>query len=254
MKDINYSISDEKNYTTNQIKKIEQEFGNIQGLSDILEHTKNLFGCEIYLKIFKEAKNTAEKDYERLNISVDKNSSNNESLSNKYPQLTYASVLSKPLIYLPSLHGDLIIYTMFISTFTLLSTICNVKSSHLVRVERIFNLMDKVMVLFDEFNQDLDYTPPTQNFYDKLKTIKWDKKSKKLFSKIQNIRNNITNVNSKNMDMYNTRFNLTENYLLIFLAASSAVKREDLNITMEDVVRSHKTYYKLINMDLKDFL
>ena len=30
MKDINYSISDEKNYTTNQIKKIEQEFGNIQ--------------------------------------------------------------------------------------------------------------------------------------------------------------------------------------------------------------------------------
>lgn len=36
MKDINYSISDEKNYTKNQIKKIEQEFGNIQGLSDIL--------------------------------------------------------------------------------------------------------------------------------------------------------------------------------------------------------------------------
>jgi len=63
------------------------------------------------------------------------------------------------------------------------------------------------------------------------------KTTEKLFSKIQNIRNNITNVNSKNMDMYNTRFNLTENYLLIFLAASSAVKREDKNITMEDVER-----------------
>ena len=36
------------------------------------------------------------------------------------------------------------------------------------------------MVLLDNFNQDLDFTSPDQEFYEKIKNIKWDKKAKNL--------------------------------------------------------------------------
>lgn len=103
--------------------------------------------------------------------------------------------------------------------------------------------------MLDNFNQDLDFTSPDQEFYEKIKNIKWDKKAKKLNKKIQNIRNNITNVNSGNMDMYNTRFNLTESYLIIFLAASSAVNCNRDKISVDDLINSLKTYYKLVEID-----
>jgi hypothetical protein len=51
------------------------------------------------------------------------------------------------------------------------------------------------------------------------------------------------------MEVYNTRFNLTENFLIIFLAASSAVNKNNININIDDVVISHKIYYKLLKMD-----
>ena len=248
MKNIHYSLDDEENYTIEQIKQILVEFSDVKGLSEVLNETKNLFDNESFIKIFKEAQSTAEKDYNRLNFS-DGEQISNDSLLGKYPQLKYASIFKKPVIYMPSLHGDLIMYTTFISTFTLLSTICNVKFGHLISIERLFSLLDRVMVLLDNFNQDLNFTSPDQEFYEKIKNIKWDKKAKKLNKKIQNIRNNITNVNSGNMDMYNTRFNLTESYLIIFLAASSAVNCNRDKISVDDLINSLKTYYKLVEID-----
>lgn len=49
--------------------------------------------------------------------------------------------------------------------------------------------------------------------------------------------------------MYNTRFNLTESYLIIFLAASSAVNCNRDKISVDDLINSLKTYYKLVEID-----
>jgi hypothetical protein len=169
MKNINYSIEDEKNYTQDQIKKILNQFNNINNLENILIETNSLFGCEDYKKVFKNAKFIAKKDYERLNFS-DKNSPS-DSLCNKYPQLGYANIFKKPLIYMPSLYGDLIIYNTFISTLTLLSTICYVKSGNLISLDKLFKLLNRVMILLDKFDQNLDFTNPSKDFLKKLNKL-----------------------------------------------------------------------------------
>ena len=83
MKNIHYSLDDEENYTIEQIKQILVEFSDVKGLSEVLNETKNLFDNESFIKIFKEAQSTAEKDYNRLNFS-DGEQISNDSLLGKY--------------------------------------------------------------------------------------------------------------------------------------------------------------------------
>ncbi|MEN6292421.1 MAG: hypothetical protein ABFD07_10475, partial [Methanobacterium sp.] len=101
--------------------------------------------------------------------------------------------------------------------------------------------------LLCDFDKPGEFQPPDEEFYQRLKKIKWDKTGKKLFSKLDRIRGGVQ------VDRWGTEthtFGSGENFALTFLAACNTVHQDRDRMLKEDVVMAYKTYLKLLNTDI----
>jgi hypothetical protein len=242
---IDYDIDEEKEKNKENTEKILKDFPGVEGLKEVLDGVQALMDSEVYDKVYE----ASEKDPEEMTSYIE---SVDELL--KLRQVKLASeVLKDPPLYISSLTG-VIISSHFQATFAFIGGIHYAYAQRrLSRTSTVkeHDILERLMALLDDFDKPVNFQPPDEEFYKKLKDIKWDKTAKKLFGKIDRIRGDIATVR---WGTKATTFGNGENRLLTFLAACNAVNQGRNEILSEDVVVAYKTYLKLLNTDISKLM
>ena len=237
---IDWDIDEEKEKNKKKAEKILKEFYDVEGLKDILDDVQALIDSEIYDKVYDATK------------TKEKKLGGNETVEDllKLPQVKYATkVLKDPPLYVASLTG-VIISSHFIATVSMIDFISYAyKQEDLSQndLNKNYSILERLMSLLSNFSTVKEYKAPDEEFYKKLKDIKWDKTAKKLFKKIFGIRGHIALVR---WGSDSSTFNTGENFALTFLAACNSVHQDRDKILPEDIIVSYKTYLKLLNTDI----
>ncbi|MEN4017399.1 MAG: hypothetical protein PQ975_02195 [Methanobacterium sp.] len=243
---IEWDIDEEKERNRKNAEKILRSFPDVGGLKEVLDDVQSLMDSEVYGRMYK----ASEMDPEEMSSYLE---SADELL--KLRQVKLASeILKDPPLYVASLTG-VIIFSHFKATFG--GLIPEIDSAYVQRklnhkdTLREHAILERLMSLLDDFDKPKDYPAPDEEFYQKLKKIKWDKQGKKLFKKIDRIRGDIGVVRWVSDS---STFETGENYSLTFLAACNAVNHTRDKILAEDVVVAYKTYLKLLNTDISKLM
>lgn len=237
---IEWDIEEEKERNKKNAEKILKDFSDVEGLNEVLDDVLALMDSEVYDKSY-EASNLGE------NIG-NFSPPSKEYLLEHYRQDRYASnVLKNPPL---NLFTDNIIFPHYLATWGTIEGINYVYKKHKLSLKDLNlqqTVLERLMSLLDDFDKSINFQPPDEEFYKKLKDIKWDKTAKKLFGKIDRIRGDIANVR---WGTKSSTFGNGENFTLIFLAACNAVNQSRDKIVSEEVVLAYKTYLKLLNTDI----
>lgn len=238
---IEWDIDEEKQKNKKNAEKILEDFSDIEGLEDVLDGVQSLMDSEVYDKVYEASK----MDPNEMSSYID---TVDDIL--KLRQVKLASeVLKKPPLYIASLTG-VIVATHFEALFGLIREVdyayIQKKLNHKDTVKE-HAILERLMSLLDNFDKPVNFQPPDEKFYKKLKEIKWNKQGKKLFNKINGIRRDITIV--KWVSDAST-FGTGEGFALTFLAACNTVNQGQNEILPEDMVIAYKTYLKLLDTDI----
>ena len=223
-------------------EKTLNEFNGVEGLNEVIDGILSLKDSKVYEKFYKASIEGHEKG-----ISVKENE--NDLL--EFPQVKLAAeVLKDPPLYLPPLN-DVIISIHFISMMHVIIwryyTCTNRKLSHSDISKAHTIILERLMLLLDDFDKPGEFQPPDKEFYQKLRKVKWDKTGKKLFWKLGSI---LTAIQVNRWGTETHTFGSGENFALTFLAACNAVHQDRDRILKEDMIKSYKTYLKLLNTDI----
>ena len=237
---IDWDIDKEKEKNKKNADKILKEFPDVEGLKEVLDGVQSLMDSEVYDKVYK-ASNLGE---DIGNFSPP----SKEYLLEHYRQDRYASnVLKNPPL---NLFTDNIIFSHYLATTGTIEGINYVYKKHKLSLNDLnlqHTVLERLMSLLDDFDKPINFQPPDEEFYKKIKNIKWDKTAKKLFGKIDRIRGDIAVVK---WVPDSSTFGNGENFTLTFLAACNAVNQSRNKILPEDVIVAYKTYLKLLNTDI----
>jgi hypothetical protein len=241
---IDWDIDEEKQKNKKNAEEILKEFPNVEGLKDVLDGVQSLMDSEVYDKVY----NASKMDPKEMASYID---TVDDLLKLRQVKLA-TGVLKDPPLYLPFL-TDVIISTHFNATFSLISGVdyayAQKKLGHESTVKE-HAILERLMSLLDDFDRPGEFQKPDEEFYQKLKKIKWNKTGKKLFNKINGIRGDIAYVRWGPSSTFYTG----EGFALTFLAACNAVNQEKDKILPEDMVVAYKTYLKLLNTDISKLM
>lgn len=116
--------------------------------------------------------------------------------------------------------------------------------------EELGNILDNLDVFImnnlDKFEQTREKSVITDEYFKKLRKIKWGKKSRELWLDINGLRGFAGFPPEKTP----LRFLIEHDLLTQFLAACSAVNNDRDKIEQEDIVIAYKTYFKLLKADI----
>ena len=242
MEPIYWDIDEEKQKNKKNAEKILNSFSNIEGLKEVLDDVLSLMDSKIYEKVYK----VSELNFSDVSSYIE---SADELL--KMHQIKLASEnLSEPPLYMPSFFTDTIIFTHFRGLFELVGAIDYVYAQRKLNHQDSLReqiIIERLMSLLDDFDKSINFQPPDEEFYRKLKKIKWDKQAKKLFGKIRKIRYHIKDVRWGGKS---STFDTTEYFVIILLAACNSVNQGKDKVLPEDVIIAHRTYFKLLNTDI----
>ncbi|MBI5679842.1 MAG: hypothetical protein HZC47_02970 [Methanobacterium sp.] len=113
----------------------------------------------------------------------------------------------------------------------------------------------RILFMLEEFDSNQETPQPTKKFFKRLGKIKWnDKKTKKLFNDLFEIRYMSVFNKWKGADGQTPIFTNTENAFLKLLSGCSAVVESRNKINTFDIFRAHKTYLKLIRTDISKLM
>ena len=243
---IDWDIDEEKGKNKNNAEKILKEFPDVKGLKEVLDDVQALMDSEIYEKVYE----ASEKDPEEMTSYIE---SADELLELRQVKLA-SEILKDPPLYMPSFFTNTIISSHFQATFAFIGGI------HYAYTQRKLSrnstvkehaILERLISLLDDFDKPVNFQAPDEEFYTKLKDIKWDKQAKKLFVKILKIRRHIAVVR---WGTKSSTFGSGEYFALIFLAACNSVHHGRDKILPEDVVIAYKTYLKLLNTDISKLM
>ncbi|MDI6723039.1 MAG: hypothetical protein QMD61_00175 [Methanobacterium sp.] len=234
-----WDIEEEKEKNRKSAEKILKNFPNVKGLKEVLDDVQSLMDSNIYEKVY-EASNLEEEIGDFSPPSI-------EYLLNHYRQDRYSSkVLKNPSL---NLFTDNIIFSHYLATTGTIGFVNYVykkRKLSLNDLDKQHAVLERLMSLLDDFDKPQNFQPPTEEFYEKLKNIGWDKKGKKLHKKMYDILYHLNDVRFGGSGTFSNG----ENFTLTFLAACNAVNQNRDNISPEDVVMAYKTFSKLINTDI----
>ena len=240
---IDWDIDEEKEKNKKKAEKILRDFPDVKGLKEILDGVQSLMDSEIYEKVY-EASNLGEAIG---NFSAP----SRETLMERYRQDRHAmNVLKDPPVYSPSLFTDTIISTHYLAVTGIIGFINYAYKQSKLSFGDLDNqhlLLEHLMCFLGDFDKPINFPPPDEEFYTKLKKIKWNKQAKKLFGKIRNIRYHIKDVRWGGKS---STFDTTEYFAINFLAACNSVNQGKNKILPEDVIVANRTYLKLLNTDI----
>lgn len=238
---IDWDIDKEKEKNKKNAEKVLRDFPDVKGLKDVFDDVLALLDSEIYDKVYR----AGQKNPVEMTSYID---TVDDLLRLRQVKLA-SEILKNPPLYVASLTGVIII-THFQALFAFIGGI------HYAYAQKKLNrnstvkehtILEHLMSLLDDFDTSVNFQPPDEEFYKKLKDIKWDKQGKKLFGKIDRIRGNIATVR---WGSTSSTFGTTENFALTFLAACNVVNQNRNKMLKEDVVTAYKTYLKLLNTDI----
>ncbi|MBI5680358.1 MAG: hypothetical protein HZC47_05660 [Methanobacterium sp.] len=232
-----------KIYKTSQklIKETQTEFNDTDELNETIKGLLNLKDSEIYEKVY-EATKLESKEVEQQ-----------ETLDNllKVPQYQHATkILKKPLLYFPPI-TDLIEAGHFLGIINMIDLIAYAYKQNTLTSEDLkknYALLERLMSSLNNFDTVKDYDVPDEEFYQELRQMKWDKKGKRLFGKLEDVRGKI--MVDRGWGSASSTFQTGEMFMLGFLAACNAVNHERNVMLTEDVIMAYKTYFKLLNTDI----
>lgn len=239
---IDWDIDEEKRKNRVRADRILKDFSDVEGLGEVLSGVLGLMDLEIYNKLYESTK----KNPEELTSYIE---SAEELLTLRQVKLA-VDVLKKPPLYIPPVTG-VIIASHFQAAFLYIGGI------HYAHTQRKLGqnatlmehaVLERLMVLLDDFDSSVGFHPPDEDFYRKLKSIKWSKGGKRLHKKIYDI---LFDINDVKLRGGSSTFSNGENFTLTFLAACCAVVHGRDKILPEDVVMANKTYLKLLNTDIE---
>ena len=229
------------NAKSKKSKEILNKFNGIEGLNEVVNCVIGLSDSEIYKKVYETTKTKEGK------------LGGNETVEDllELPQVKYATkVLKDPPLYVAFLTG-VIISSHFIGTVSMIDFITYAyKQEDLSQndLSKNHSILERLMSLLNNFNTVNEYKVPDEEFYKKLKQIKWDKAGKKLFKGMSDLKFEVS------FEMFGTSFSTPfgtgEDFALTFLAACNAVNQGRNKILPEDVVIAYRTYLKLLNTDI----
>ncbi|MEN6574207.1 hypothetical protein, partial [Methanobacterium aggregans] len=172
-----------------------------------------------------------------------------EYLFEHYKQDQYAcTILRKPVL---NLFTDNVILQHYLATSGTIGFVHHAYKGFklsLKDLDKEYVVFERLMVLLDDFDSSVGFHPPDEDFYRKLKNIKWDKGAHKLYKKIRRIYRNVAVVK---WVPDSTTFGNNEHFTLTFLAACNAVVHGRDKILPEDVVVANRAYLKLLNTDIE---
>ncbi len=211
------------------------QFKDVDGLEEIIKGIKDLSNSEVHEMLYKARKNKSSWNFE-LDDEVD------EVLQTKYA----SKILKNPIIYRPP-KTDVIIRRNFYSAFLLINWIYWIHDPETndTGYDEQSKILERVMILLDDFDRIESFKEPDEEFYKKLKNTKWDEDGKAFHEKIDSIHGDI--VHEKLGIRRGRSIFLTERWTLIFLAACNAVNQGRDDILPDDIVKAYKTYFKLLN-------
>ena len=238
---IEWDVDEEKQKNKENAEKILKDFPDVEGLEDVFDEVLALMDSKIYDKVYE----AGQKDPEKMTSYID---TVDDLLKLKQVKLA-SEILKNPPLYVASLTGVIII-THFKALFAFIGGIHYAYAQRrLSRTSTIKEhaVLERLMSLLDDFDKPVNFQPPDEEFYKKLKDVKWDKHGKKLFGKIDRIRGDIATVR---WGTKATTFGTTENFALTFLAACNVIHHGRDTMLKEDVVIAYKTYLKLLKTDI----
>ena len=232
-------------------EKTLNEFNDLEGLKEVIEGILSLKDSEIYEMFYKASVEGHEKG-----ISV--NETKEDLL--EFPQVKLAAeVLKDPPLYLSPLTdvlhlpplNDVIISTHFFAVMHVIIwryyTCINRNLSHNDLSKAHTIILERIMILLNDFDKPGEFEKPDKEFYQKLRKIKWDKTGKKLYNELSDI---LTAIQVDRWGTDSSTFGTGENFALTFLAACNAVHPNRNKILKEDIIKAYKTYLKLLNTDI----
>jgi hypothetical protein len=251
---MDYDVPKEMSKNKNKSDRILNDFAGVDGLSSVLDQTLDLIDSENMEVLCKTLPTYVEK------FSSDKDNMdriNSDSFSEDLPQLDYAQTLQKlKIFYIPSIWGDTILFETYNSLNIFLEGILSMKKSdHRTSVDEVLNLANKVMILLDDFDENENFIPPNQEYFNKLKRMKWNKKANKLLENIFDIYTKISDmiIETPVIDSH-MKFLTNSRFCLIFLTACSAINSNNSKMEVENVIHAYKTYYKILDANINDLL
>lgn len=211
------------------------EFKDVDGLEEVIEGIKDI--GNFYKVLYKASKTKTDWDIQ-LDDEVD-----------KLLQVKLArKILKTPIIYKPPL-SDVIIRKSFYSLFLLINWVYWIHNpkTYDIGYNKQSKILECIMTSLDNFDKTKSFEEPNEEFYKKLKGIKWDKEGKTLFGKLNGIR---WDINYEQLGLKNRNVYITEDHTITFLTACNAVNHNRDKMLEEDVIIAHKTYLKLLNTDI----
>ena len=228
------------NAKSKKTKEILNKFNGIEGLNEVVNGVIGLSDSEIYKKVYETTKTKEGK------------LGGNETVEDllEFPQVKYATkVLKDPPLYVASLTG-VIISSHFIGTVSMIDFITYAYKQEDLSpndLNKNHSILERLMSSLNNFNTVNEYKAPDEEFYKKLKQIKWDKTGKKLFKGMSDLKFEIS------FEIFRSGFSsfgTGEDFALTFLAACNAVNQSRNKILPEDMVIAYKTYLKLLDTDI----
>lgn len=251
---IDYDVPKEMVKNRNKADKILNNFSDVEGLAIVLNQTLSLIDSENMRVLCKSLISYVEKfRLDEFNI----NRMDEDSFAENYPQLEYAQVLDRfKIVYVPSLWGDTILFESYTALNSFLTGILSMKKeNNETCIDEVLNLLNKVMVLLDGFDNDESFIPPDQEFFNKLKKMKWGKNANKLLEKIFDIYTKIGHmiIETPTIDSHD-KFLTNSRFSLIFLSACSAIHFGNSKMEVENVIHAYQVYYKLLDANISDLI
>ena len=237
--------------------EVVRDYPDLIGLGDVFDLIWNVIGSENFKNLIRNYKDLSAR---LANSNCYISSASNE-LIKEFPQIQYVKDVfpSSGFYYLVPrrLKGDIGFNDYDSLNEIIFLVLTHNNDNNDILYEDIFNLSNRIIMLLDDFDNDVNFIGPDKEFFIKLKDLKWDEEAKKLFNKIYKVYDKFEDTCSdevfdENPDAgYPARMGLfigTSWKTFIFLSGCSAVHNNREIMNLEDVICAFKTYFKLLGL------
>jgi hypothetical protein len=235
----------ESKYIKKRHDSIIKEFGDIEGVKELVDTIKGIYGSEIYEKfsnvyIF----NDKHRDYKNQISLKDSKKVKIIRLANENMS---RSIFSFPI--LSDLLGFLDFYRMYTFFIDVYEMNVGRKMDYSEKEKLYYSKLDERLTFaLDKFNEVTETPEPTAEYFRKLGKVKWkDKKTKEFHKKLNRFRSEINRV--KWGLIGSGSVSVSEGKLILFLSGCNAVNNGRNKINMQDIIIAYKTYFKLLKTD-----
>ncbi|MCC7560646.1 MAG: hypothetical protein KO318_09515 [Methanobacterium sp.] len=230
------------------------ENSRIEGLDSVIMDIKNIEELGFYEKIYNAFYMGSDKLAPETRTSKEKYLLRENYMDSNFQKMGYKN-LSMPPLHIPII-TDLICFPTFLSMYPFLQNVYYINLDRPMDAEDFRNLYasridERLAYYLNEFDEIIESVGITDEFFIKLKDIKWENRdSKQLFDKLKE---SLKCVRMKMFGKFHIIFSKTERDFILFLSACSSIKNYRDRINQNDVIMGYKTYFKLIKTDITNY-